>query len=105
MTTEPEQIINIVTPQSPDRQGAAIASFVLGVLNLLSWCIPFVGFFMALAGIITGIFGIKSTKRGFAIAGIVLSAVGMILSLAAFGLLIFGIVNWDSISHWSGWYW
>ena len=103
MITEPEQIINIVTPQSPDRQGPAIASFVLGVLNLLTWCIPVIGFFMAVAGIITGIFGIKSTKRGFAIAGIVLSTIGMILSLIAFGLLIFGIFNWDSFNHWSGW--
>ena len=103
MTTEPEQIINIITPQSPDRQGPAIASFVLGVLNLLTWCIPVIGFFMAVAGIVTGIFGIKSSKRGFAVAGIVLSAIGLILSLIAFGLLIFGIVNWDSVNSWYHW--
>lgn len=69
-TPQPE----VVYPPAPanNRQGAAIAALVLGILNLLSWCLPICGFPMSIAGIITGVIGLKSSSRGLAIAGIVL---------------------------------
>jgi hypothetical protein len=89
---------SVVTPTQPDRQGLAIASLVLGILNLFTWCIPVCGFPFAIAGIVTGIFGLKSSKRGLAIAGIILSAIGFILSIinSIAGVFIFQNFDWQN---------
>ena len=55
---------------------------------------------MSIAGIITGVIGLKSTSRGLAIAGIVLSAIGLILSAinAIVGVFLFtqGGFDWQN---------
>lgn len=71
-----------------DRKGSAMASFVLGFFSF----IPLVGFITFIIGLILGILGLKSSKRGFAIAGIMLCIVGqiaaviIIISLGVFGV-------------------
>ncbi len=93
MTFEPTPTPEIVTPQpvEPDRKGLAIASLVIGIINLLAWCLPICGGPLAIAGIILGIFGLKSSSRGMAIAGLVLSGIGLLLSIinAVAGIALF----------------
>jgi len=71
-------------PDAPaDRGWAAVTSLVLGVINLLTWCIPICGGPLAIAGVILGFLGLKSSNRGIALAGIILNAIGVILSIIA----------------------
>lgn len=87
-----------------DSEGKAIISLILGVISispniflpLLADIIPFaiapmIGFYLfliisliALIGLISGILGLKSTKRNFAIAGIVLCLIGLLVPLYYF---------------------
>lgn len=96
---------------SPDSKGKAIVSLVLGAISVglllllygIIWAMIMSGiteetsrmgvFLMsflfsallsALVGLILGIIGLKSTKRNFAIAGIVLSSVGLIVPIMYF---------------------
>ncbi|KPL82937.1 hypothetical protein SE15_10950 [Thermanaerothrix daxensis] len=59
----------------------AVASLVLGLITLLAWCLPICGAPLAIAGIITGILGLNSTSRGMAIAGLILSGLGLVLAI------------------------
>jgi hypothetical protein len=82
---QPDQIFtsNPVPPTPPpsDKQGLAIAALVLGIINLGAWCLPICGLPLAIAGIITGILGLKSSQRVLAIIGLVLSVLGLLLSI------------------------
>ncbi|HEY4693880.1 MAG TPA: DUF4190 domain-containing protein [Bellilinea sp.] len=81
---EPELLPPPVTPAAPTERGwAAITSLVLGLINLLTWCIPICGGPLAIAGVIFGFLGLKSSNRGFALAGIILNAIGIALSIIA----------------------
>ncbi|MEM0913916.1 MAG: hypothetical protein AAGK09_04825 [Planctomycetota bacterium] len=61
--------------------GKAIASLVLGCIGMLGWCIPLVGLPITIVGLILGILDLKSSKRGIAIAGVILNAIGLGLSI------------------------
>ena len=68
--------------QPPLGSGKAIASFVLGIIGLLAWCIPLVGLPVTIVGLVLGIKALPSQTRGLAIAGIVLCIVGLVGSIA-----------------------
>lgn len=80
-----------MTPAPKLPKGMAIASLVLGILCLSLSMIPFVnvaGIVLGVVAIILGVLGIKKANagvgagKGMGIAGIVLSAVGVLLSIA-----------------------
>ncbi len=83
-----------VAPAS-DRKGLAIASLVLGILSLCGSVSLFCGGLISLIGIILGALGMNSKSRNMAIAGIVLSALGLILAII-FRVVFRGILfnNW-----------
>ena len=73
------------TPESPsapapvrDRSVLAIVSLVLGILALCAWIIPVCGFPVSAAGLVLGILGLRTSRRGLAIAGIVLAALTLL---------------------------
>lgn len=68
-------------PQPKDQGGFAIASLVLGIVDLLAWLLPICGLPIGIAGIILGAIGAKSSKRGMAIAGIILCAIAIVLGI------------------------
>ncbi len=56
----------------------AIASLVIGVINLCAWFLPICGAPLAIIGIVLGVFGMKDpSQKTLAIIGIVLSAIGL----------------------------
>jgi len=61
--------------------GAAIASLVLGIVGLIMWLLPILGYPVTIVGLVLGIKGRKSIKRGVAIAGIILSSIGLFLTI------------------------
>lgn len=63
------------------RSGVAIASLVLGILSLIFWLLPILGAPLAIAGIVTGVMGRSGTRRGMALAGLICSIIGLVLSL------------------------
>lgn len=67
--------------QKKDYFGLAIASLVLGILSLLAWYFPICGLPISILALIFGIISLNSSKRGLAIAGIVLSVIGLILAV------------------------
>jgi hypothetical protein len=55
-----------------------VASLVLGIIGLLIGWIPFFGFPIPVIGLILGILGRKKgTKKGLALAGMIMSIIGL----------------------------
>src|SRR3989344_6895948 len=52
------------------KNGKATAGLVLGIIGLIAWFLPIIGAPITIIGLIFGIKGLKSLKRGVAIAGI-----------------------------------
>ena len=67
--------------QTGGRSGAAVAALVLGIVNLFAWCLPICGLPLAIAGIVCGVLGLKSENPGMAIAGLVMSGLGLIAGI------------------------
>lgn len=76
---------NTFTPNEPvgtkKHGGLAVASLILGIMGLIAWFIPLFGAPITIAGLTLGIIGLKSTKREVAIAAIVLSSIGLLLTI------------------------
>jgi len=66
---------------SKDHYSLAIASMILGIFNLLTWLVPICGFPMSVTGLVLGFVGKNSSRRGMAIAGIVMCLIGLVLTL------------------------
>ena len=71
---------------SSDVSALSVASLVLGIIALISSCMPFLGLPFGIAGIICGVAckdkKIKGTSMALAVMGIIFSILGLILSLA-----------------------
>jgi len=69
-----------------DTSGKAVASLVLGLIGLAAWLLPIIGLPVTIIGLVMGAKGRRS-RPGMAGAGIVLSIIGLVLSLinAAYG--------------------
>lgn len=59
----------------------AIIALILGIFGLIAWFIPLFGAPITITGLILGIIGLKSSKRGLAIAAIVLCSIGLLLTI------------------------
>src|SRR4051812_28073192 len=64
-----------------DHSGKATASMVLGIVSLLAWFCPLVGFGVTITGLVMGSKGKQSSARGQAVAGLVLNTIGLILTI------------------------
>jgi hypothetical protein len=65
-----------------DRSPLAIASLVVGVLNLCAWIIPICGCPLSIIGIVLGAVSVNSSQRTLAIIGIVLCGLGLVATIA-----------------------
>lgn len=68
--------------------GAAIASLVLGIVSFVCCCCGVI----AIPGIVCGILGLNSNKRGLAIAGLIISSIVFLLWIFS---LITSLVSGD----------
>ncbi|MCX5229014.1 DUF4190 domain-containing protein [Streptomyces sp. NPDC006553] len=88
--------------QSPSN-GMGTASMVLGIIAVAGFCLYGLGAILGILALIFGIIGIKkcgrgeATNRGMAIAGIVLGAIGTLVSAVFLGFVIWA-VSQDSTS-------
>lgn len=73
-------------PVTPNGGGKAIASLVLGILGMIAWFIPIIGLPIVVVGLTLGILSRKSSRKGLALAGIILSSIGLALTLINGGI-------------------
>ena len=64
-----------------EKKGFSIASMVLGIVGFLAWCIPLLGYPVCIVGLVLGILGRKKGGKGMAIAGIIMCAITLVLTL------------------------
>ena len=70
--------------KEPKPSGKATASMICGIVSLAGMCVagPFV-IPLAIVGLVLGMMSMKAANKGFAITGIVTSAISLLLSLLA----------------------
>jgi uncharacterized membrane protein YidH (DUF202 family) len=79
MTLEPDY--DSLDPEERTNKFLALIAASLGVLSIIAGLIPICGSIIGLIGIGFGYFGMKSEHRKIAIVGIVLSLLGILISL------------------------
>ena len=72
------------------QNNKAIAGLVLGITSLLAWLLPLLGYPVSIVGIIKTTKRKKSEKKNIAIVGLVLSIIGLVLTLgnSAYGVYL-----------------
>uniref|UniRef100_UPI0040470DB6 hypothetical protein n=1 Tax=Mariniflexile sp. TaxID=1979402 RepID=UPI0040470DB6 len=97
--TKPNELKNdnqrqtiIVNQQKSESNGTGTAGFVLALIALFLGWIPVLGWILWILGLILSFVGIFKNPKGLAIAGLVISLIGLILLIFIFaaGLAILG---------------
>jgi hypothetical protein len=79
---DPPQATELRRPTGGGKgKGKATASLVLGLISIITWIIPLIGLPTTIAGLVLGIKGLGRKRRGTAIAGIVLSAIFLVITV------------------------
>jgi hypothetical protein len=85
----PAQTINFQAPPIAPSNGFAVASMVLGIIALLFFWMPFLGWLPVVLGLVLGIVALnRPFGRGMAIAGIACSGVALAVKLIFLFLFI-----------------
>ncbi len=93
MTQEPlnpqnQQRPTVIINQA-ESNGIGTAGFVLALIAVFLGWVPFLGWIIWLLGLIFSAIGVSRQPKGLAIAGLVISLIGIILLIVVFGT-IFG---------------
>lgn len=78
-----------------DRSGSAIAGFVLGLISLVAWLLPLIGYPVTICGIIFSGRSLDSDRKGLAIVGLVLSVICLIITIinSILGAMFYGSIG------------
>lgn len=71
-----------------DKKGFSIAALVLGVVAIVLSCVWYISITCAILAIVFGTIGLRSSKRGMSISGIVTGIIGMIISIFIIFMII-----------------
>ena len=77
----------IIINQQKKSNGVGTAGFVLALIALFLGWVPVLGWIIWFLGLILSFVGVFGTPKGMAIAGLVISLIGIILLLIVFGAL------------------
>lgn len=97
-TYESTSTTSTVLALDEEKKGFAITSLILGILSLLC-CICYAGLYFGIPGLIFGILqkpNAEGRKPGMATAGIILSAIGLALTIGMIIMILFSPTFWDS---------
>ena len=78
----------IIINQPSQKNGVGIAGFVLALIALFLGWIPVLGWILWFLGLILSFVGVFKEPRGMAIAGLVISLIGIIMILVVFGAIL-----------------
>jgi hypothetical protein len=87
--TQPGQTF-IINQQTKESNGVGTAGFVLAICGVIFGWVPVIGWILWLLGLILSIVGVTRNPKGLAIAGLVISLIGIILLIAVFGAILGG---------------
>ena len=73
------------------KNWAGVMGMILGILSLVLCCIPYLSPFLGVGGLIFSIMGLKSQKKGMAVAGLITSIIGTIIALIYVIILVFAL--------------
>lgn len=86
VTPQPTIIVNQAVPEAPKTNGMGVAGFVLALLGLFLGWVPVLGWILWVLGLIFSVIGVFRTPKGLAIAGLIITFIGLIV------LIILGAV-------------
>lgn len=87
-TQQPYQQTVIVQQAVKQSNGIGTAGFIIALVTLFLGWIPVFGWILWALGLILSAIGVTKTPKGLAIAGLVISLIGIIFILAVFGALM-----------------
>ncbi len=85
----------IAAPQAQEKNGMGIAGFVLAMVALFSSWVPFARWIVWLLGLIFSLIGLGKQPKGFAIAGLIISLIGLalIVMIIVLGVAVLGVLG------------
>src|SRR5688572_24971917 len=97
MDPQGQQQYGYTPGQPPQGNGMAVTGLVLGIIGLVLCWIPFLGWLLALLGVIFGALGVSKANKiqgrgkGMAIAGLVTGVIGLLLGIILFVLAMMAV--------------
>ena len=83
----PQQQVFIQQAPAPKSTGIGTAGFVLALIGLILCWIPILDWILWLLGVIFSFIGVFRAPRGLAIAGLVISFIGIIILITFIGAI------------------
>ncbi len=80
----------IINQKEKKSNGVGTAGFVLALIAVFLGWVPVLGWIIWLLGLILSFVGVFKQPKGLAIAGLVISLIGIILLLTVFGAILGG---------------
>ena len=80
----------IINQSDKKTNGVGTAGFVLALIAVFLGWVPVLGWIIWLLGLILSFVGVFKQPKGLAIAGLVISLIGIILLLTVFGTILGG---------------
>lgn len=74
--------------QNKDKNSFSIAALVLGIVAIVLSCVWYISIPCGILAIVFGAIGLKSSKRGMSISGVVTGIIGMIISMSIILILV-----------------
>ena len=85
-TTQQPQVI-YVERKEPEKNSIGLAGFILSLVALFASVLPVARWIVWVLGLIFSIIGLSKKPRGFAVAGLIISGVSLLLILLLLGVL------------------
>ena len=76
-----EKTVVVSNTKSNQVETAATTSLILGLVSIISWIFPLIGYATTICGIIFGAMGLKSSKKSLALTGLILSIIFLLATL------------------------
>lgn len=90
MNNENQKPIIIVQQEKKESNPIGIVGFVLAIISLFIGWLPVFGWLFWLLALILSVVGIFKKPRGLAIAGLIISIIGILFAIFIFGLWVIG---------------
>ncbi len=78
---EDQTIVQGFQMTPPKNDGKAIASFVLGIIGLVTWIVPLLGFPITIIGLVLASLSLNRGQKGKAVVGLVLCILGLVATI------------------------
>ena len=92
-TTGSQQTVIIQQAPSQGSNGLGTAGFILALLALIFCWVPVLDWILWILGLVLSFCGVFKAPKGLAIAGLVISLIGLILIVAGFGAIATAVAS------------